>query len=1422
MLNKALKIIGVVFTVIIVSIVVLAYYYGEAYFKEKVNTFLAEKTDSIYQLEYDKIEIDFFDGDIKIYNFDLQFDTIKANKVLEKDPNTIFFNIRVKEFDALNFKYRKIFKEEVFEVEELRLNSPKISTYGTIKQSENITPDFSKNHRLNSLFKEIKINKISLENATYDIYSKLVKNTKFSKANRIDILVDQFYSNPELIQNKHYFDIKDLAIRFLGFENILGDSIHSLKADTLDFSLKKSYLNISNLDITPKYPQKNKDYFSLKTPKLHLQLEKLDLHAFDSILVQSLTIEKPQIAFYKNSVVKPSNSYQNINELNLYDLIKKDFKKVALSHLEIEEATFRYFSALEENRLVQQVERLDIELNDFSIDSISEKDPDKIFYADDFKIKVHDFELNLDDRIHRLEVDAFQLSSFNQNIALKNISIKPIVMNRKLPESFFLHADEVAINHIDLKKLYHQNYLEIEELWVDRIQVKNDLNEKIEKREQNESKLQKVLAPIFNKVKARKVHLRNASIDFNDYRYGNKHGHFKGEINFDLHDLEVDLLRFKENRRVLFSKKFNIAIEDYEFKSPKDVNIYQADRIKLENSTNQIHIDNLKIAPEIESHEALQLYEIASLLNISANHIMIKGIDFQKAVFDREFKATSFEIDQPIVDIETHKEFKKKNKVKKKFDPKEIEGIFYTALNYMPQIEVDHIIVPNGEIHLKTVGKEHGIKTNIHNEFNIEMDHFLFNENELKKTGKEVRLFFSDDAVFSVENQMFNLGDGVHKVIADHLSFHSKDRSLYIHGAQMIPDTKASNYHTIKGIYNVAIPKLEIFDIDLIKAFETDTISIGKVLLDKAKINLVNRPKTGVEVKKFNFKDFYLPLPENVKALKLRELDVNNTIVEIYKEDTIQKKPILKAELEITSNWKNFALFKKGVGKQTNYKIGEAVNYMKKIHLPFNNKADLKIENLKFDRTHGQFALNNILFQRGDQVEVKIDELAIEGLNSEKLYDDDFEAKEVIIKRPKIKIQDDPNTNRKGNQENPMRLDSINLYASIESIFNYIKTDRIKIQDADLQIGKWKQNRIDLEFEDVLINKQYDPNRLLHAKNIVLNVHDFHKSSKWYDFTVNHLQFMTHPTQLWVKDIKVTPTFSKESYREVMKEQVDRIEAEVEYVKLNQLDLSKWIKHEQIFAKNMEIGPTKIGFFKDTRVPKKAKVKPLPQTLIGKIKEEFYIEKIELKPSFLHYSEYSGYSPEGGNVHLDSLQFSINNVTNISEMLAQNPKVKGNATALFMGEGDLTVDLEFDLLAENESQRLKGSLTHFPLEELNDIAEEAAKVRIRDGQTQKIEFDMQLTNEKATGSVNLVYDNLNIALLRKKKLKEQKVLSGLINLILSDDSTNKQEQKDNIIYLKHDDQKSFVGYWWRSILSGVKYSFGLSSKEQREIKKDEK
>ncbi len=1409
MFNNVLKIFGGISTIAIIGALILVFFEGEIFFKDKINEFLYEKTEGIYQIKYDDIDIGFFDGDIKIYGFNLQFDTIKANKKLAVDSTSLFFNIHVKEFDILNFKYKKMFDLQEIQMNELRLNTPKISTYGVVKLDQNNVV-FSYELLLKTIFKEINIDKISFENAGYKMYSHLFNKIKFYSAKRIDILIDKFHSSSELIESNQYFEIKDLAIRFLDFNSILGDDIYTLKADTLDFSLKKSYLNMSNLSFSPFKKIENQDYFEFDIPKLNFKLKNINL--FDSIIVDELKVNEPKVRYFKREIYGNDSiiAHKDIEEFKLCELIKNKFNKVAINNLQINDANFLYYK---KENLIQKISEVDFELTNFSIDSVSEINPSKIFYSDNFKFDFNKFQLNMVGNDHIFKIDHFQISSKKKNVKLNDVTIHPNTSKSNHSEELNLNTKEIIIKNIDFKKLFNDKSLIMDELLLSNIDIEDKLYSAREI--ENSLKLEDVLEPILNKVEAKKVHLNNAYIDFNDLRFENKHGKFKGEINFQLNDFNVDIKNVHKNTNVLFSDKFRLVADNYIFKSPKDVNVYKAKRVELNNYTNEILVDDVTISPELKGEYALELYDIASLINLSANQIKVKDIDFNKAVFESELFASNLKIEKPTVDITVYNKYKKH----KKFNPKEIEGVFYTALNYLPQVNINRIDIPNGEVRLKTIDDNNKIKINIHNEFNIQMDDFLFSEDELtRKEGKDnIKTFFSDNAIFTVENQIFNIGDGVHKISADEISFHSKDNSLYIKNALMYPDLNSEKYNELKELYQLKIPELDIIGFDIEKAIETnnDTISIGKVNLKGGEINLISRSKDINNQKKFTLKDFYLPLPDNIKELRLGELNVLETKVETYKKERKILKPKLKSCFNISSKWGKIILTNKGVGKGSDFKVDDASYHISNMHIPLNNQSDLKIKDLRFDVRKGDFIIKNISFNKKNEINIAIEEFILSEIDYKKLYNHDFDVKSIIINNPLIKINNSHSTSEKSFS----KIDLLNGYPIIEDFFNYIKVDNVKINNADLQINDFKQKNVNLIFEEVSIDDKFDKDRFLYTKNIILNIQDINRKFGLYDLNVDNIQLTTTPFNLKLNKIDVKPSFTKQEYINVVKDQVDRVEASIDYLSFNKIDYYKWFAEGQIIVDSIAIGPSEVDLYKDTRVKKIIKVKPLPQELLNKINKEFYVKSLIMKPSKLNYLECSGSAPGGGRVYMDSLKLYLSNITNIKTKLLDNHKMSATAQSLLMGLGELNVKLDFDMLSKNELQRIKGSLTNFPLTSLNKIIEDAAGIRIREGYTQKIEFDMNLTNEEALGSVNLKYDSLNIALLNKEHVKEQKFISGLANVALGKKSSKKQEEKDNIVYLERDDKKSFIGYWWRSILSGIIYSFGLSSKEQRDIKR---
>ena len=101
---------------------------------------------------------------------------------------------------------------------------------------------------------------------------------------------------------------------------------------------------------------------------------------------------------------------------------------------------------------------------------------------------------------------------------------------------------------------------------------------------------------------------------------------------------------------------------------------------------------------------------------------------------------------------------------------------------------------------------------------------------------------------------------------------------------------------------------------------------------------------------------------------------------------------------------------------------------------------------------------------------------------------------------------------------------------------------------------------------------------------------------------------------------------------------------------------------------------------------------------------------------------------------------------------------------------------------------------------------------------------LNANNAKATGRMNVYYNNLAIRLFPTQpgtwnRIKTS-LLTEVVSLLLPGSNPNADgKMKQGIIYFERDQTKGFFNFVWKSVLSGIKSSVGVNSKTQKEILK---
>jgi hypothetical protein len=127
-----------------------------------------------------------------------------------------------------------------------------------------------------------------------------------------------------------------------------------------------------------------------------------------------------------------------------------------------------------------------------------------------------------------------------------------------------------------------------------------------------------------------------------------------------------------------------------------------------------------------------------------------------------------------------------------------------------------------------------------------------------------------------------------------------------------------------------------------------------------------------------------------------------------------------------------------------------------------------------------------------------------------------------------------------------------------------------------------------------------------------------------------------------------------------------------------------------------------------------------------------------------------------------------------------------------------------------------------PMKALNPMLEKNAFVSVKAGMIKKVEFTMHADALQSRGELWLMYNDLEIAKLNSNDLDDsafpEKVISVIANLLIRKNNPEpKSGTKQSSMYWRRDPSRSIFNYVWKTILSGVKDTFGVPSGKNTSI-----
>ena len=180
--------------------------------------------------------------------------------------------------------------------------------------------------------------------------------------------------------------------------------------------------------------------------------------------------------------------------------------------------------------------------------------------------------------------------------------------------------------------------------------------------------------------------------------------------------------------------------------------------------------------------------------------------------------------------------------------------------------------------------------------------------------------------------------------------------------------------------------------------------------------------------------------------------------------------------------------------------------------------------------------------------------------------------------------------------------------------------------------------------------------------------------------------------------------------------------------------------------------------------------------------------------------------------------------------------ISGNAGPILKGvetKGSLQLDLEAKLMDQvpmkaqfyfppgpNGQFTVHASIQSFQLAALNPVIQPLARVAIRSGKSNLLNFTIQGSDQGANGKIRFSYEDLKIDLLKEKETgttSKRPLLSLLANQLLIRTNNRLEDRKAHEFLVREDRDptKSFFNLIWKTLFEGLKSSAGIRSKDTK-------
>ena len=510
-------------------------------------------------------------------------------------------------------------------------------------------------------------------------------------------------------------------------------------------------------------------------------------------------------------------------------------------------------------------------------------------------------------RLYSLDFKSFKINFLTKSVELENFLLDAdtsVYIKRIENEEYNKGIYKISVKKLSIKNISFFALLK-KKLIINKIELENPQIRLVAKPKKSEGKkydavhndLFPIIEPFFNALIINSIKITDGYFDFNTKVRNEKSNIEVAKIDIKLSKFNLDKTQHELKNNLFFSESMEFNSENYDIILSDSIHTIKAGKLYINTSDSIIYAEGVILSP---NGKKAGISSTSNKFKVGLKNIKITGLDINEAYFKKNVNLKNVIITEPSISFLQAGRVNKKTKKFEKFSSN-----FYPLIQgTLKSINIDSFSIRNADLKIAKANTAQKATYSAQN-FNILLENFLLDS--LAYQNKQ-KILYADNINIELSDYQMFLPDNRHKFSAKNILVSTNKKNIRAEKIIIQPTYKTLD-STAKQI-NIQIPKVDIVDIDIIKAYNSRQYEAKQVKIVMPNIktcSFIDTSKTTSTQPKHNLVSALSE--EFFKSLKIRTVSITKGDVNITSKASIIEDSLTLSG-KMTLNIRDFTINK--------------------------------------------------------------------------------------------------------------------------------------------------------------------------------------------------------------------------------------------------------------------------------------------------------------------------------------------------------------------------------------------------------------------------------------------------------------------------------------------------------------------------------